>query len=66
MAKRTSKKSAKVAKKAAAKRRFFCRPCLDWSERRYHLAGHVGAEICRRCLEIGWFKRERVTHVPSG
>src|ERR1700676_4872952 len=40
-------------------RRIFCRPCLDWSERRHHLAGHVGAEICRRCLEIGWCKAER-------
>jgi DNA-binding transcriptional ArsR family regulator len=35
----------------------FCRPCLDWSERRYHIAGHVGAEICRRCLELGWLVR---------
>jgi len=43
------------------RRRIFCRPCLDWSERRYHLAGHVGAEICRRCLELGWFQRERDT-----
>ena len=25
-------------------RRIYCRPCLDWSERRYHIAGHVGAE----------------------
>jgi DNA-binding transcriptional ArsR family regulator len=41
--------------------RIFCRPCLDWSERRHHLAGHVGAEICRRCLELGWFRRERDT-----
>lgn len=40
-------------------RRFFCKPCLDWSERRYHIAGRVGAEICRRCLELGWLKRER-------
>jgi len=40
-------------------RRIFCRPCLDWSERRYHLAGLVGAEICRRCLELGWLVRER-------
>jgi len=46
---------------ASRGRRIFCRPCLDWSERRYHLAGHVGAEICRRCLELGWFKRERDT-----
>jgi len=42
-------------------RRIFCRPCLDWSERRYHLAGLVGAEICRRCLEFGWLVRERGT-----
>src|SRR5215468_3019572 len=40
-------------------KRVFCRHCLDWSERRYHLAGLVGAEIWRRCLELGWFKRER-------
>jgi DNA-binding transcriptional ArsR family regulator len=42
-------------------RRIFCRPCLDWSERRYHVAGHVGAEICRRCLELGWLTRQRDT-----
>jgi hypothetical protein len=36
---------------ASGSRRIFCRPCLDWSERRYHIAGHVGAEICRCCLE---------------
>jgi DNA-binding transcriptional ArsR family regulator len=40
-------------------KRVFCRPCLDWSERRPHIAGLVGAEIWRRCLELGWFKRER-------
>ncbi len=39
--------------------RIFCRPCLDWSERRYHIAGHVGAEICRCCLQRGWFTRQR-------
>ena len=42
-------------------RRIFCKPCLDWSERRYHIAGHVGAEICRRCLELGWLARQRDT-----
>jgi hypothetical protein len=42
-------------------RRIFCRPCLDWSERRYHLAGQVGAAICQHCLEIGWLARERDT-----
>jgi DNA-binding transcriptional ArsR family regulator len=40
-------------------KRIFCRPCLDWSERRYHIAGLVGAEIQRRCLELRWLVRER-------
>jgi DNA-binding transcriptional ArsR family regulator len=44
---------------AKAHRRIFCRPCLDWSERRYHVAGLVGAEMCRRYLELGWLARER-------
>jgi hypothetical protein len=51
-------------------RRIFCRPCLDWSERRYHVAGHVGAEICRCCLERGWLERRRDTRTlrltPAG
>jgi DNA-binding transcriptional ArsR family regulator len=40
-------------------KRIFCRPCLDWSERRYHIAGLVGAEILRRSLELKWLRRER-------
>ena len=40
-------------------KRIFCRPCLDWSERRYHVAGLVGTEIWRRCLELRWLARER-------
>ena len=43
----------------SAGRRMFCRACLDWSERRYHVAGFVGAEIWRRCLELGWLARQR-------
>lgn len=37
--------------------RIFCRPCLDWSERRPHIAGAVGAAICARCFELGWVRR---------
>src|SRR6201990_2183282 len=37
-------------------RRIFCQPCLDWSERRYHLKGFVGARILDRLLELGWLK----------
>ena len=42
-------------------RRLFCQPCLDWSERRFHVAGHVGAEICRCCMDLGWLTRVRDT-----
>jgi DNA-binding transcriptional ArsR family regulator len=43
--------------------RTFCRPCLDWSERRYHVAGLVGTGIWRRCLELGWLARDRDSRV---
>jgi len=49
----------------ARSRRIFCRPCLDWSERRYHVAGRVGAQMCRRCFELGWLARERDTRAVS-
>jgi DNA-binding transcriptional ArsR family regulator len=41
--------------------RAFCRPCLDWSERRPHLAGAVGAALAARCFELGWVARVRDT-----
>jgi DNA-binding transcriptional ArsR family regulator len=44
---------------AASQRRRFCRPCLDWSERRRHLGGAVGAAIAARCFELGWVERVR-------
>ncbi|MBP0492599.1 ArsR/SmtB family transcription factor [Pararoseomonas indoligenes] len=40
-----------------ARGRPFCRPCLDWSERRPHLAGALGAALCLRCLDLGWMRR---------
>jgi DNA-binding transcriptional ArsR family regulator len=40
-------------------RRIFCRPCLDWSERRPHLAGHVGAALCAHFLDADWVRRTR-------
>lgn len=42
---------------AAPRRRLFCRPCLDWSERRPHVAGLVGAALCAHCLGAGWVRR---------
>ncbi len=44
--------------KAVGKRkRSFCKPCLDWSERRPHLAGAVGAGLAERAFALGWFER---------
>jgi hypothetical protein len=42
-------------------RRPFCRPCLDWSERRTHLAGAAGAALAARCFELEWVAHIRDT-----
>lgn len=34
-----------------------CKLCLDWSERRPHLAGKLGAALCRHCVDSGWIRR---------
>ncbi|MCW2239013.1 ArsR/SmtB family transcription factor [Azospirillum canadense] len=34
-----------------------CRPCLDWSERRPHIAGQLGAAICTHAFEQAWVRR---------
>ncbi|MFF7371514.1 ArsR/SmtB family transcription factor [Streptomyces tricolor] len=38
-------------------RRPLARACLDWTERRPHLAGAAGAALCRHALEAGWCVR---------
>ncbi|MCP9770294.1 transcriptional regulator [Lacihabitans sp. LS3-19] len=38
-------------------RRPLTRQCLDWSERRPHLAGQLGAEFLNKMLERKWFKK---------
>lgn len=35
-------------------RRPLCRPCLDWGERRHHLAGALGAALLQHCIERRW------------
>lgn len=44
---------------ARARRRVFCRPCLDWTERRPHIGGAVGAALAQRCFELKWVERIR-------
>ena len=52
------------------RRRVFCRPCIDWSERRAHLAGAVGAALAQRLMDLRWIARVRdsrtLTVTPVG
>ncbi|MEZ0609254.1 ArsR/SmtB family transcription factor [Fibrella sp. WM1] len=38
-------------------RRPLARPCLDWSERRPHLAGQLGAVLLDRMMARQWFRK---------
>ena len=44
--------------------------CLDWTERRPHIAGAVGAAITKRYFDLGWMERikrsQAVIVTPSG
>lgn len=46
-------------------RRLLCRSCLDWSERRDHLAGALGAALLQRIIELGWARRVDGTRVMA-
>jgi DNA-binding transcriptional ArsR family regulator len=55
------------AQALAHPRRPLCKACLDWSERRHHLAGTLGAAIMSRFTELKWAARDptpgsRVVH----
>jgi DNA-binding transcriptional ArsR family regulator len=53
-----------------SKRRAFCRPCLDWTERRFHIGGAVGAALARHALDRNWVRRladsRALTVTPTG
>jgi predicted transcriptional regulator len=38
-------------------RRTFAKPCLDWSERKHHLAGALGAELLDKMLSLDYIRR---------
>lgn len=42
-----------------------CRECLDWSERRSHLAGSLGRALLTRFEDLSWAKRDQKTRVVS-
>jgi DNA-binding transcriptional ArsR family regulator len=46
-----------------SQRRMMCKACLDWSERRHHLAGAWGTALLQRMLELGWARRLKDTRI---
>jgi DNA-binding transcriptional ArsR family regulator len=46
------------AEALAHPRRPVCKACLDWSERRHHLAGTLGAAMMARFSELKWAARD--------
>ncbi|WP_068829283.1 ArsR/SmtB family transcription factor [Pseudomonas sp. BMS12] len=50
---------------AQHKRRQLCRRCLDWSERRHHLGGALGAQLLQRLLTLGWARRDPASRVVT-
>jgi DNA-binding transcriptional ArsR family regulator len=44
-------------------RRPLCKACLDWSVRRNHLAGIVGAGLLARIYDLGWARRLEGTRI---
>jgi DNA-binding transcriptional ArsR family regulator len=49
----------------ASQRRPLCRACLDWSVRRHHLAGALGAALLQRCYAAGWARRVKDSRVVT-
>ena len=43
----------------ARERRALCKTCLDWSMRRHHLAGSLGAAMLERFAALNWARRDR-------
>jgi DNA-binding transcriptional ArsR family regulator len=46
--------------KLQSERRLFATQCLDFTERRHHLSGALGAALLERMVELGWIVRSRV------
>jgi len=53
----------------SAKRRF-AYPCMDWSERREHLAGVLATKLLTHYVEAGWLRKDKnsraLTETPRG
>jgi DNA-binding transcriptional ArsR family regulator len=43
--------------KLKQQKRFFARPCLDWTERRHHLSGALGAALLEQMIAKDWVRK---------
>jgi DNA-binding transcriptional ArsR family regulator len=48
-----------------SRQRSVCRACLDWSERKNHLAGGLGAAIAQLAIKRGWCRRLPASRIVS-
>ncbi|OXG08854.1 ArsR family transcriptional regulator [Flavobacterium araucananum] len=44
---------------AQKQKRIFLKPCLDWSERRNHIAGSIGTSLLNKMLEQDWIRKTK-------
>ena len=54
-----------LARRTRSSGRVLCRPCLDWSERRPHIGGVIGAAICAHAMQEGWTLRREGTRAVA-
>ena len=57
------RRSASIRRMPRASAARFCRPCLDWGERRHHLGGALGAALLARFYELRWAQRAKDSRV---
>ncbi len=46
-------------------KRVLCRACMDWSERKNHMAGALGAELLKFCIVKQWAAQDKGSRVVS-
>lgn len=56
--------------KLKVKQRILIRPCLDWTERKYHIGGSLGAELLKTMLKNDWVREvknsRKILLTPKG
>lgn len=48
---------------AGKNKRHFAKPCLDWTERKYHLAGALGAALLLQMQKLNWIRKKNNSRI---